>query len=462
MKILRHLVSLSLALPGALLLLPVAALPAAERPNIVFILADDLGYGDVSCYGAADVETPHIDALAAAGVRFANAYAMATECTPSRTSILTGRYPHRPGGLECAIGTGNVGRYDDAIRLADAGELGLPPRFATLAPGLRAAGYYNGVFGKWHLGYEPKFSPLRQGFDEFVGFLGGNVEYFRHFELSDLPAYVSGTEPVEREGYLTDLITADALAFLEGRAAQPERPFFLYLPHAAPHFPFQGPDDGSLPPPTEETWTQGSRETYLAMVSRLDDSVGEVVAALDRHGFAENTLVVFASDHGAMAPGDNSPWRDYKGTLFEGGIRTPLIAKWPGRLEAGTESGQVATLMDLTASFLTLAGAPEPRPPLDGIDILAHVVEGRSDVPRTLHWRYRRGDMTWRGLRDGDDKYVRREEGGEVEEWLFDLASDPMERRNRLEDKANAEAADDAARLLRRLGEREAETPPER
>ncbi|MEM9018373.1 MAG: sulfatase-like hydrolase/transferase, partial [Verrucomicrobiota bacterium] len=228
-----------------------AIVVAEDSPNIVFMIADDMGYADISSFGAPDVKTPNIDQLAAKGVSFRNAYAMGPECTPSRVSYLTGRYPQRVGGMECAIGTGNVGRYDDAIRLAEQNELGLPARMAVLAPALKEAGYTNAIFGKWHLGYEPKFSPLDQGFDEFVGFLGGNVDFFRHRELSDLEVYLSGRDPIEREGYTTHLITEDAVRFLERRSEEPEKPFFLYLPHAAPHFPFQGPDDddGECPRP---------------------------------------------------------------------------------------------------------------------------------------------------------------------------------------------------------------------
>lgn len=442
--------------PFTVLLLALAATlaPAAERPNIVFILSDDMGYADISSFGANDLQTPRIDALASDGVRFTNAYAMGPECTPSRTSILTGRYPQRAGGMECAIGTGNVGRYDDAIRLAKMGELGLPPAFATLAPGLKAAGYHNGIFGKWHLGYDAKFSPLKQGFDEFIGFLGGNVEYFRHYELSDLEVYLSGTEPVKREGYLTDLITTDALAFIEERAKTPEKPFFLYLPHGAPHFPFQGPGDINAPEPTAANWTKGTRETYREMMLSLDASVGAVVDALARHDLEKNTLVVFASDHGAMAPGDNSPWRDYKSTLFEGGVRTPMIAKWPGKLPKGATNAQVVTLMDLTRSFLALAGAPEPTPPLDGIDLIAHVREGRDDFARTLGWTYRRGEDRWRAIRVGDAKYIRRENAGKVEEWLFQLELDPYEKSNLLED---GDAEDLVAPLRRSLADWEEE-----
>lgn len=442
-------------LTALLTLLPALSVNAAPKPNIVFIIADDMGYADISSFGAPDVETPSIDRLAKDGIRFTNIYALGPECTPSRVSYLTGRYPQRVGGLECAIGTGNVGRYDDAIRLAESSDLGLPAEYARMAPGLKQQGYYNGIFGKWHLGYEPKFSPLKQGFDEFVGFLGGNVDYFRHRELSDLEVYLSGTEPIEREGYTTDLITEDALAFLEERARAPETPFFLYLPHAAPHFPFQGPDDDDGGLPSAEEWTLGTRETYIEMMLSLDRSVGALVEALEKHGMTDNTLVVFTSDHGAMKPGLNTPWRDYKGTVFEGGIRVPLIMKWPAAIEAGRTSGQVGTLMDLTPSFLTAAGASTTG--LEGIDLLPHAKPGAENVPRTLFWRARRGERTWRAVRDESLKYIRKVDGDTTEEWLFDLEADPTEKKNRLGEDPAA-----AVRLKARLSDWEKEVAPER
>ncbi len=436
---------------------------AADPPNIVFIVADDMGYADISCFGAPDLQTPHIDQLAKDGVKFTNIYAMGPECTPSRVSFLTGRYPQRVGGMECAIGTGNVGRYDDAIRLAEDNDLGLPAEYAVLAPQLKQAGYYNGIFGKWHLGYEPKFLPLKQGFDEFIGFLGGNVDYFRHRELSEIPVYYNGDHPSSREGYTTDLITDDAVDFLEKRAEEPSKPFFLYLPHAAPHFPFQGPDEDPGGLPDEEEWTIGTRESYIKMMKSLDDSVGRVVAALEENGQAKNTVVVFTSDHGAMPPGLNTPWRGFKGTLFEGGIRVPLIVKWPGTMKPGTSSTQVGTLMDLTRSFLNIAGAKLPQGlTLDGDDLFEHTLTGHDNYARELNWRARRGDKTQWAIRDGDHKYVRVREGEKTEEWLFDLKSDPQEETNLLEGETDETSQKLANRLKRKNRDWEKKVQPER
>lgn len=404
----------------------------SARPNIVFMLVDDMGYGDIGCYGAPDAKTPVLDKLARQGVRFTQMYSNGAECTPARTAFLTGRYPQRVGGLECAIGTGNVGRYDDAIRLADKHELGLPVRYATLAPALKRAGYYNGVFGKWHLGYEPQFNPLNQGFDEFIGFLGGNVDYFTHTELSPLEVFIAQRQPTKRKGYMTHLITDDAVDFINRRS---KKPFFLYVPFSTPHFPFQGPKDDTGKMHPKETFMIGTREKYVEMLEDMDKSVGRILKALSANGLEDDTVVVFASDHGAMKPGRNLPFSGWKGGLMEGGLRVPVIARWPGHLKAGSTSHQAGTLMDLTISFMRIGGAGVRGRGLDGIDILRHVQQGRQNFQRTLFWRARRGDRTWRAIRDGSMKYVYKTEGGVEEEWMFDLSKDQGESNDLLKER---------------------------
>ena len=400
-----------------------------EQPNIVFILADDMGYGDLGCYGHPVAKTPNIDRLAREGVRFTQHYSNGPECTPTRTALLTGRYQQRTRGLECAIGTGNVGRYDDAIERAENRDLGLTPELTILPSAMQQAGYVCAIYGKWHLGYEPKFNPIEYGWDEFFGYLGGNVHYFNHRETSDLHVLFRGRLPVYRDGYMTHLITDDSIDFLQ-RNAKTKRPFFLYIAHECPHFPFQGPGDGEKLV-TAENWMERDAETYVAMLEDLDNEVGRIISAIDDAGITKDTIVVFASDNGGFAGAAHmGPLKGAKGSTLEGGIRVPLIIRCPGRIPAGVESDQVCVTFDLTRSFLNLAHAKVDTSRLDGLDIISHVADRQPDLPRTLYWRGRRGDRTWRAVRDGSMKLVSKSEGGKLEEWMYDLSSDVGEKRN--------------------------------
>lgn len=413
-----------------------------DRPNIVLILADDLGYGDLGCYGHPKAKTPHIDRLAKEGMRFVQHYANGPECSPTRTALLTGRYQQRVRGLECAIGTGNVGRYDEAIRLADQRNLGLAANDAVLPRAIKNRGYECGVFGKWHLGYEPRFNPIVQGWDQFFGYLGGNVHYFNHRETSDLHVLFRGRLPVHRSGYMTHLITDDAIDFIEQNK---ERPFFLYVSHECPHFPFQGPKDEKKVV-TADNWTTVDAEAYVAMLEDLDSEVGRVVASVEAAGLTENTLIIFVSDNGGFAGAAHmGPLRGAKSTTLEGGIRVPLIMRWPGQIRAETTSTQVCITFDLTKSIVQLAGANVEG--LEGYDIVKHAIDKRTDVRRTLFWRGRRGERTWRAVRDGDMKYVQKDEGGESEAWVYNLVNDVGEA-NDLRG-ANPNKTQRLARLLR-------------
>lgn len=425
---------------AAALLVLAVALPARAqtKPNVVLILADDLGYGDLGCYGCPDIRTPHIDALARQGVRLTDFYSNGPECSPTRTGLMTGRYQQRVGGLECAIGLAGVGRYDDAMRLSDQHELGLPPERSVFAKALKDAGYATAICGKWHLGYEPKFLPTRQGFDYFFGPLGGGIDYFRHNEPGGEPMLYLNEQKVQRDGYMTDLIADEACSFL--RRAK-DGPFMLYVPFNAPHSPFQGPHDQSTKPTTAENFNRGSRATYIKMVERLDDQVGAILKTLDEIGAANNTLVIFNSDNGGPQHSRNDPFSGRKGTTYEGGIRVPCILRWPGKLTAGTESSQAAITMDLTASVVGTLRVPTtsdgarslpttkgPTADFDGIDIVEHIRQQKSDYPRSLFWRQRRGNVTWRGVRDGELKLVSKQDGTQRQDWLFDLRSDPAEK----------------------------------
>jgi N-acetylgalactosamine-6-sulfatase len=391
-------------------------------------MADDLGYGDVGCYGCSDIRTPAIDSLAAEGVRFTTFYSNAPECTPTRTALLTGRYQHRIGGLECALGIGNVGRYDDAVRLRQTHDLGLPVEETSIAQMLKDAGYATAISGKWHLGYEPKFYPLRHGFDSWFGPVGGAVDYFHHVEYTGDPALYENDKTVKREGYLTDLITDEGVDFIQ---RQQKKPFFLYVAYTAPHAPYQDPGDKKPEPIPETDYNIGSRKTYAAMVERMDQGIGRILKTMDDTGLVKNTLVIFMSDNGANKTGDNSPFSGYKGNLFEGGIRVPCIAKWPGVLALGMVSEQPCITMDFSHSIVSTAGAEPPvGHTFDGMDILRAVATNRPIQKRTLFWRIRRGEWTRKAVRDGNLKYISLQNGEGVKEYLFDLERDPAEKNN--------------------------------
>ena len=425
----------------------------SPRPNIVLILADDLGYGDIACYGCEDTRTPNIDRIATEGVRFTSFYSNGPECSPTRTALLTGRYQHRVGGLECAIGTGNVGRYDDAIRLRASHDLGLPASETSIAKMLKSAGYATGLCGKWHLGYESKFFPSHHGFDYWFGPVGGATDYFHHCESTGQPAVYRNGAPVDREGYLTDLITEESIGFIRGNS---RHPFFLYVAYTAPHTPYLGPNDRRPDPVREEDYNKGSRRTYVAMVERMDEGVGAILNALRNNGLAQNTLVIFMSDNGATNVGRNAPFSGNKGNVFEGGIRVPCTVRWPGMLPPGVVSFQPCMTMDFSSSITRAAGAQAPRP-FDGIDILKLLETGQTVQPRTLFWRARRGPWTRKAVRDADLKYIALHNGDKVQEYLFDLDADPGEKNNLLASKPET-----AERLRRLLQEWEDKVRPGR
>jgi arylsulfatase A-like enzyme len=416
----------ALAVLSVLTVLSTLQVAAAPPPPIVLIVADDMAYADLSCYGGS-TPTPQIDSLARNGVRFTRFYANSSECSPTRTALLTGRYQQRVGGMECALGTGNVGRYDDAIRLREQRELGLPVAENTLLAGLKQAGYRTAISGKWHLGYEPKFSPVAHGFDASFGPNAGGVDYFHHTEWDGVPALFEDGAPVKRDGYMTDLITDFAVRQIERR--DDPRPLFLYVPYTAPHTPYQGPKDRTATPLREPQWNEGTPEIYAAMLRSLDAGVGRILQALAARGLAEEALVIFMSDNGGTKLGNSGPYSRLKGTLYEGGVRVPCLVRWPGRLPRGATTDQTTATMDFTRSLLRIA-APQAAPAraLDGMDILAHVAENKPDEPRTLFWRYRRGETTWRAALIGDLKLVQRQDGANLQRELFDLAADPAEK----------------------------------
>ncbi len=387
-----------------------------RRPNVLFILADDLGWGDLSCYGRPDYRTPNLDRLAREGTRFTQAYSASPVCTPTRCAFVTGRYPARtPVGLEEPL----TWRKQLEQQKRD---VGLSPDYPTVASLLKAAGYRTALVGKWHLGYLPKYSPLKSGFDEFFGIMSGGTTYFTHKDANDELDFFEGEVPLERAGYMTDLLTERAVKFLSGRH---ERPFYLSLHYTAPHWPWEGPGDASSSTAPMLGYAAmvagGSLKAYAAMMKSLDDGVGQVIKALERAGHARDTLVIFTSDNGGERFSYNWPFSGKKFELLEGGLRVPAMLRWPGVVPANRVSNQVAITMDWTATILAAAGASSaPTHPLDGEDLLPVVRGTRPTFERTLFWRH----STQAAARKGRWKYYRPDEKNE---FLFDLSVDERE-----------------------------------
>ena len=392
-------------------------------PNIVFIMADDLGYGDLGCYGCEDIKTPSLDRIAAEGVKFTDFYANGAVCSPTRVGFLTGRYQQRVG-------------MDNALFYQEMGR-GLPIDRETIAGKLKASGYATGLSGKWHVGYDRERQPLQQGFDHFFGILGGNVHYFEHMDRIGVPDLWLGNEKVKREGYITDLITDDAIQFIRENA---EEPFFLFLSHPAPHFPWQGPGDkDKVIKPKTRSWQTGDRKTYIAMVERMDFGIGRVLEVLDDMNLAENTLVVFTSDNGGDQHSRNSPMRGFKGSIWEGGTRVPCVARWPARIPKGIVTKQAAITMYWTATFRSLGKAKYEKGDEDGVDLTPFICEGKDVEERTLFWRRKKGPVRksvveGRAVRRGNWKLVEQANG---ESFLFDLSRDIEEKTNRIDSNSD-------------------------
>ena len=408
----------SLALAGVGLGRPLRAQPA--KPNIVFIMADDLGYADVSCYGQRDYLTPNIDRLALEGMRFTQGYANSSVCSATRTALITGRYQYRlTVGLE------------EPINSATPKTIGLPPDHPTLPSLLHKAGYGTTLVGKWHLGFLPDFSPLKSGYDNFFGIFGGAADYFNHgpdSRRNGAEAYQLHEQevPIERHGYMTNLLGDRAVQTLESYA-RARAPFMMSLHFTAPHWPWEGPDDEEESRRIRDVFHRdgGTQKTYGAMVQSLDLNIGRVLAALDATGLADNSIVVFTSDNGGERFSKTRPFSGMNQELLEGGLRVPHIVRWPGHVAGGSVSQQVIITMDWVPTLLAAAStSPDASYPSDGED-LGPTLGGRAVLhPRKLYWRYKAGAQ--RAVREADWKYLRIAGN----EFLFDVAKDPRERAN--------------------------------
>jgi len=387
----------------------------SERPNILFILADDMGWGDLSCYGRPDYRTPHLDKLATQGMRFTNAYSAAPVCTPTRVGFHTGRYPARlPVGLEEPIHERSA--IGDRVRT-----VGIPRTNPTVSSLIKAAGYDTALIGKWHLGYWPDFGPLHYGFDEFFGNMSGAVDHFTHKDMTANLDLYEGEVPVERIGYMTDLLTDRAVDYLK---RPHKKPFYVSLHYTAPHWPWEGPNDRAFSQSIDYSSAGfragGSLKIYAEMMQSLDSGIGRVLATLKETGLEKNTLVIFTSDNGGERFSYNWPFRGQKMELYEGGIRVPAIARWPGVTRAGSVSSQPVITMDWTATMIAAAGSqPDSNFPLDGEDLSPVLAGKRPLYDRKFFWRTKmQGAML-----SGKWKYIRDQKG----DYLYDLSVDERE-----------------------------------
>ncbi len=395
-----------------------------NKPNIIFIVADDLGFADLGCYGARDSVwgpvSPNIDALAAGGLRMTQGYSNSPVCSPTRFALMTMRYQYRVrGGMEEPINSKSKGSTT----------LGLPTDIPTLPSLLKDAGYTTALIGKWHLGYPPAFGPLRSGYDDFYGIMAGGVDYFSHCSGKGDHDLFVGEQEHHEVGYLTDLLSHRAVDYIDSKAASAKagQPFFMSLHYTAPHWPWETRDDAEVATKIANLYhlDGGNIHTYHRMIQHMDEGIGWVTESLRRNGLLDNTLIVFTSDNGGERFSNNWPLVGGKMDLTEGGIRVPWVAHWPAVIPAGSVSAQHCMTMDWSATLLDVGGGkPHPDYPLDGQSISAVLRDPTHTFERPLYWRMNHRHQ--RAMRIGDWKYLKVDEN----EYLFNIAQDERERAN--------------------------------
>lgn len=406
---------------------------APAKPNIVLIISDDQGYPDLGCIGSKPIRTPNLDRIAAEGVRATSFYVTWPACTPSRGSLLTGRFPQRNGLYDMVRNDMvNYGHRFTSEEYAVSPEmtLGLDPAEITLGDLLRGAGYVNAVVGKWDMGQAKRYLPLQRGFDFFYGHGNNGIDYYTH-ERYGIPSLFRGNERTEedRGTYITDVFGREALRFVNEHAGK--RPFFLYLPFNAPHSASTlAEDNGGEKPGVQAPEDEVAKyqdlvkeeklARYFAAVTRMDSVIGKVLEALDKAGVADNTLVLFLSDNGGSGNGGNAPLKGSKSTMWEGGLRVPFLMRWPGKIPSGMVTDEFLTTLEIVPTLLAATGAPAPEGVvLDGFDMLP-VVSGEKPSPRTeMFWQRRRD----KAARVENWKWVDSAKG----KGLFDLSEDPGE-----------------------------------
>ena len=401
------------AMSSVLLLLGLH-LHAFAKPNLIVIMADDMGYGDAGCYGGS-IATPNLDRMAAEGMRFTDFHSSGNVCSPTRAGLLTGRYQQRAGIPGVINADPKVGAHHHGL---------YPEKEITFAELLSSAGYTTAIFGKWHLGYAKKFNPMHHGFDQFRGFVSGNIDYHSHYDRMEKHDWWDGLALIKEEGYSTHLITKHAVDFIKENKDQP---FCLYVAHEAVHSPWQGPGDPPQRGPDKGSTQrdEGTKERAFAeMLIEMDKGVGEILNTLKALELSGKTFVFFLSDNGP-AGGSAGPLRGRKGSNWEGGHRVPGIAWWPGRIRAGATSDQLAISLDLMPTMLAMAGISAPEGHVfDGVDLTPVLTGGKTFPDRKLFWN-------GQAMRDGAWKVIRSGKGTEKGSvGLYNVAQDIGEQNN--------------------------------
>ena len=398
-------------------------------PNIILILADDLGYNGLACYGSEKVQTPNLDQLASTGLRFTDFHSNGMVCSPTRAALMTGKYQQRTG-------------IEGVITAANHRDVGLGLEEITMAEALKEHGYKTGIFGKWHLGYDPRFFPHEQGFDEFIGFVSGNIDYHSHIDQTGIYDWWEKSDSIFEKGYSTDLITQHSIVFIERNQ---DKPFFLYVAHEAPHYPYQNRTDKADRTVGGKFPTQGSRkdrdQAYAEMTEIMDEGIGEIMETLKELELEETTLVVFISDNGGPSgiTNINAPLKGSKGGVWEGGHRVPAIMSWKGKLPE-REVKDIVMTIDLLPFFLSLASEKEEyEGAIDGVDISNLIFNNVALPERPVFWRAN----NQKAVRKGDWKYVHL---GSDKGFLFNLADDISEEKNIIDQ--HPEKADEFRQLL--------------
>jgi arylsulfatase A-like enzyme len=341
----------------ALLFVVICITVPAQQPNIIFIMTDDMGYGDLSCYGQKNYSTPNLDKLASQGMKFVNAYSAGAVCTPTRAALMTGSYPGRT----------TLGLMEPLTGAKEDLNVGLTPTVPSLALRMKSAGYATALIGKWHLGELPQHSPNKNGFEYFFGLHAGAADYISHKTIWGKPDLYENESAILRDGYLTDLFTAKAIDFLKQKH---QKPFFLALMYNAPHWPWQGPFDRAYPDSIDFR-NGGSVAIYSEMMKSLDNSIGKVMNTLEEEQLSGETIVIFTNDNGGEKYSDQAGFSKRKGSLWEGGIRVPAFVRWPGKIKPALVTEQVVITMDWTATILSLGKVNVlPTTTADGIDLL--------------------------------------------------------------------------------------------